>query len=112
MCDLVVRELLPVEVALHQRLVRLDDRVEQLLAVLGDLALQLGGNLAGGAFPFALRARVRLHVQEVDDAGHFVLGADRQVHRNAAVGELVAQRLEGAKEFGPLAVEHVDHHDA
>src|SRR5204863_112143 len=34
--DLFVRELLTVEVALHQRLVRLDDGVEQLLAVLVD----------------------------------------------------------------------------
>jgi hypothetical protein len=83
---LLVRELLAVEVALHQRLVRLDDRVEQLLAVLGDLALQLGGNLARGAFALTLRARVRLHVQEVDDAGQLVLRADRQVHGDAAVG--------------------------
>ena len=55
---------------------------------------------------------VRAHVQEVDDAGQLVLGADRQVDRDAAVGELRAHRLEHAEEVGALAVEHVHEDDA
>ena len=43
--DLLRRELLALEVALHQRLVRLDDRVEELLAVLVDDVRQLRGDL-------------------------------------------------------------------
>ena len=58
-----------VEVALHQRLVRLHHGVEQLLAVLGHLTLQVRGDLARRGFTLALGARVGLHVQEVDDTG-------------------------------------------
>jgi hypothetical protein len=40
-----------------------------------------------------------------------VLGADRQLDRDAAVGELLARGLEHAVEVGALAVEHVDEDD-
>jgi hypothetical protein len=45
--DLLVAELLAVEVALHQRLVGLDDRVEQLRAVLSTGVGHLGRDSAG-----------------------------------------------------------------
>ena len=45
--DLFRRQLLAVEIALHERLVRLDDRVEELRPVLLDLVRHLRGNLAG-----------------------------------------------------------------
>ena len=60
----------------------------------------------------ALGARVRAHVEHVDDAGQLVLGADRDVHGHALRREPVAQRLERAEEVGALAVEHVHEHDA
>ena len=66
--DLVRVELLALEVALHQRLVRLDDRVEQLLAVLRGELGHLVGDRPGLAFLRALGARVGAHVQDVDDA--------------------------------------------
>ena len=110
--DLVRVELLPVEVALHERLVGLDDGVEELLAVLGGEAGQLVRDRAGLALLVALGARVRTHVEHVDDPGELVLGADRDVHRNALRGELVAKSLERAEEVGALAVEHVHEDDA
>ena len=110
--NLLGTELLAVEVALHQALVRLDDRIEQLLAVLVDLRLHVGGNLARAALALAARIHVRLHVQQVDDALELVLHADRDVHGDALVRELLAQRVEHAEEVGPLAVEHVHEDDA
>ena len=110
--NLLVRELLAVEVPLHQALVGLDDGVEQLLAVLRDLVGHLGGDLARRGLLASLGARVRLHVQQVDDPADLVLDADREMHRDAAGRERVPQLLEDAVEVGPLAVEHVHEEDA
>ena len=105
-------ELLAVEVALHQTLVGLDDRVEELLAVLVHLRLHLRGDLARAAFALAAWIHVRLHVEEVDDALQLVLRADRDVHRDAFVGQLLPHRVEHAEEVCALAVEHVHEEDA
>jgi hypothetical protein len=105
--DVLGRQLLAFEVARHEVLVRLDDGVEQLLAVL----LHLLGHRVGDRLRLAVlatgRIHVRAHVQQVDDARDLVLGADRQLDRDAAVGQLSAHRLEHAEEVGALAVEHV-----
>ena len=110
--DVLGGQLLALEVARHQVLVRLDDGVEELLAVL----LHLVGHLVGDRLRSALLAaggiHVRAHVQQVDDAGELVLDADRQLDRDAAVGELLLRGLEDAEEVGALAVEHVDEDDA
>ena len=82
-------ELLAAEVALHQRLVGLDDRVEQLLAVLGDRVGHLVGDRHRVALARAGGIHVRAVVQQVDDAGQLVLGADRQLDRDAAIRELL-----------------------
>ena len=81
--DLVRVELLAFEVALHEPLVRLDDGVEELLAVLGRDVRHLVRDRARLALLRALGARVRAHVQDVDDAGQLVLDADRDVHGDA-----------------------------
>ena len=105
-------ELLTLEVTLHERLVRLHDRVEKLLPVLGDDLHHVLGDRVWLAFLATLRARVGAHVKDVDDAGELVLDADRDVHRNALGRELRAELLQGAEEVGSLAVQHVDEDDA
>ena len=50
-------------------------------------------------------------MQKVDDSLELVLGADRNVHGDALVGELGTKRLEHAVEVGALAVEHVHEDD-
>ncbi len=100
-------ELLPVEVALHQRLVRLDDRVEELLPVLVGLVGQLRRDRDGLSLLLSLGAQVRAHVQHVDDPRELVLRPDRQVHGDALLRELLPDRREGAEEVGALPVEHV-----
>ena len=110
--DLVDAELLPVEVALHQGLVGLDDLVEQLLAVLLDeLGHVVRDRARLGLLP-AVRARVRAHVEHVDDPRQLVLRPDRQVHGDTALGELLLKLAERAEEVGALTVEHVDEEDA
>jgi hypothetical protein len=47
-------------------------------------------------------------VQDVDDAGQLVLGADRQVDGDAALGQLGLELPERPEEVGALPVEHVD----
>ena len=106
--DVVLVELLALEVALHQRLVDLDDLVEQLLAV---LLRELGhrvGDRDGVALLLPVRAHVRAHVEDVDDALELVLRADRDVDGDALRGELLLDLPERAEEVGSLAVEHVD----
>ncbi len=110
--DLLVGELLAVEVALHQALVGLDHRVEELLAVLGHLVGKLRRDLAGGLLLRTFGARVRLHVQEIDDSADLVLDSDRQVHGDRSGRERVPDLLEHAEEVGALAVEHVHEEDA
>ena len=106
-------ELLALEVARHQLLVGLDDRVEQLLAVLLHERRPCDSGIGCGPPSFPPDGiHVRAHVEEVDDAGQLVLGADRKLDRDAAVGELRARRLEHAEEVGALAVEHVDEENA
>ena len=104
--DLLVRDLLALEVALHQRLGVLRDLVHQLLAVL----LRLLGELVRDRDLLAvLRAvvLVGLHVDEVDHAADLVLRADRDLGRDHVRAEGALERLERAEEVGALAVEHV-----
>jgi len=50
---------------------------------------------------------VGLHVDEVDDAGDVVLGADRDLRRDDVRAEGLLAGLQRAEEVGALAVEHV-----
>src|ERR671922_148835 len=44
-------------------------------------------------------------MEKVDDPLQLVLGADRDMHGHALVGQLLSQPLQHAEEIGPLAVE-------
>ncbi len=109
--DVLGGDLLAAQVPLHQRLVRLDDRIEQLRAVLLDHAGHRLGDRPGVALTRVRRIHVCAVVQQVDDTGELVLGTDRQLDRHAALRQLLLQRAEYAVEVGPLAVEHVDEDD-
>ena len=93
--DLGVRDLLALEVALHQLVGVLGDLVHQLLAVLLGLRLQLLGDLdlLRVAAPLALVLE-RGHVDQVDHAADLVLGADRDLGRDHVLAEGGLQRLE------------------
>ena len=110
--QLLTADLLPLEVALHDRLVRLDHGVHELLAILGRLVGDLVGKLDRWALPPAARRQVGAQVEQVDDTLQLVLVSDRELHRDAAVRELRANPLEGGEEVRALAVEHVDVEEA
>ena len=105
---LLVRDLLALEVALHQLVGDLGHLVHQLLAVLLGALLELLGDL-GLLRAAAVVALVdeRLHVDQVDHAAQLVLGADRDLGGHHVLPEGVLQRVERAEEVGALAVEHV-----
>jgi hypothetical protein len=110
--ELVPRDLALVEVALHERFVGLDDRVDELLAVVRGLGSDLVRDLDRISLLPAFGREIGLHVKEVDDALEVVLMADRDVDRDAAVGELGAKLLENRQEVRALAVGHVHEHEA
>ena len=110
--ELLARDLALLEIALHERLVGLDDGVDELLAVGRGLRRDLLRDVDGVALAPALRRHVRAHVEEVDDARELVLVADRDLHGDALLGELLADLVEHDEEVGALAVEHVDEEDA
>ena len=110
--DVRRRNLLTAEVALHQRLVGLDDGVEQLRPVLLDGRGHLLRDRDRITLTPALRIQVRAVVQQVDDAFEVVLRADRELDRDAAIGQLLLHGGQHAVEVGALAVEHVHEDDA
>ena len=65
--ELVAGDLVVLEVALHQRLVGLDDGVDQLLAVLGGLRGDVVRDVDRLRLALALGIEVGAHVEEVDD---------------------------------------------
>ena len=106
--DLLVRDLLALEVALHQRVGVLRHLVHQLLAVLlGQIRHVVGDRTLLAVLAPRAGVLVGLHVDEVDQAAHLVLGADRDLGRHHVRAEGGLQRVERAVEVGPLAVEHV-----
>jgi hypothetical protein len=112
-CGNLVRvELLALEVSLHQALVSLDHCIQKLLAVLGGDVGHLVRDRPWLGLLRAFGARVRAHVQDVDDPGQLVLHPDRDVDRDALGRELRAKLLQGPEEVGPLAIEHVDEDDS
>ena len=100
------------QVGLHQLVVVVGDRVDQLVVVL----LRLFGELGRDLLDVHLRAEVvgpgdRAHLDEVDDAAEVLLLADRQLHRNRARAEAVDHRLHGGEEVRAGAVHLVDEGD-
>ena len=106
--QLVVRELLAVQVARKEVLVRLDDRFHELLAVLADAVGLFLRKLGDGIF----RALEELAVQEVDRRGELLVLPDGHVERHDPDAVRLAKLAEDLVEVGVLAVEPADEEDA
>ena len=113
-------ELLALEVLLHEGVVGLGDRLDQLAAQLLGLGDQLGGDLLvlddGAAGVLAVGVLLGEadgpHLQDVDEAGELVLGADREVEDDRGGVEAVADGLDGEVEVRAQLVHLVDVADA
>ena len=80
--EVVDRDLLTLEVALHDLVVDLGKRLEQLLAILGGLVRQLGGNLLDRVVVALLGLTApgqRPHAQQIHDADVVALEPDRDL---------------------------------
>jgi hypothetical protein len=107
-----VRDLLALEIALHQLVGVLGDLVQKFLAVLLRLALQLIRDLdLAAVLTLAALVLVALHVHEIDDAAYLVLAADRNLRGHYVGPEGLLERVERAEEVGALAIEHVHEHE-
>ena len=103
---------LVLEVGLHQLLVVVGDRVDQLVVVLVRLLEELGRDLADlHVRPEVVAVGDRAHLDEVDDAAEVLLLADRQLHRHRVGAEPVDHRLNGGEEVRAGAVHLVDEGD-
>ena len=103
-----------VEILLHALVIHRQRGVEQVLAVLGRLLLEVGRDLLVvelGA-QFAAFPDDGLHLDQVDHADERVLDADRQLQGQRHDVELLLQRVERPVEIGAGAVELVDEDDA
>jgi hypothetical protein len=103
-------DLLVADVLLEDRLVERRQHVEEGLAVLLGLVLQLVGDLAD--LPLGAELLVepdqRLHGDEVDDALVVALGADRQLEDGHVGTEPVLDGVERGEEVGTQPVHLVD----
>src|SRR5829696_912171 len=107
--DPVVRDLLVVEVSLHQLVVVVGAGLDQLGAVL----LGLLGEVLGNVLVLELRAELvlpdeRLVLDQVDDPDEVALLADRDLDGKRVRSEAVAHRLDGLEEVRAGAVHLVD----
>ena len=104
---------LVLEIGLHQLVVVVGDRVDQLVVVLLGLLDQLGRDLADvDLLAEVVRPGERAHLDEVDDAAEVLLAADRQVNGHRARAEAIDHRLHGGEEIGARAIHLVDEGDA
>ena len=104
----------PAEVLLEQLVVGLADLLDQLLAVLLRLGLQVGRNLLDlvvGAHGLVL-VDERLHPDQVDDAAELVFRADGQLNRDRVALELGLDLRQRPVEVRADAVHLVDEADA
>src|SRR5918997_1061561 len=104
-------DLLATEVGLHELVVEVGDALEQLLAVLGSLVGELGGDLLDGVVLAHLGLTApgeRPHLDQVDDADEVGLGTDRQLEHQRVGRQALDHHLDAAEEVGTGAVELVD----
>ena len=106
--------------ALGRDLLLLEDHLDELVVVVGDLLEQvlargrgLVGQLRGNVDDVLLLAELvlvddRLHLDQVDDPAEVGLGADRQLDRHRVGAEAVDHRLHAAVEVGADPVHLVD----
>ena len=112
--DFLNGQLFAAEVLLHELFVGLSNGLEQLLAVLFSLLLQLGRDLLDGAIGTNLGLAAPgdgLHVDQVDDAVEVILSADRQLHNQRLSAEAVDDGLNGEVEVSAQLVHLVDEAD-
>ena len=105
--------VLVLEVALHQLVVELRDRIDQGVMMLLCQLEQLGRDLADReVLAEVVVVGDRVHLDEIDDAAVVLLLADRDLHADRGRAEAVAHRLHGGEEVGAGAVHLVDERDA
>src|SRR4051794_26130591 len=108
--ELLGRDVLALEVLLHDLVVGLGQRLEELLAVLRGLLGELGRDLLDVvvlAHPGLAAPGERAHADQVDDSEEVGLGADRQLQHQRGGVQPLDHHVDAAEEVGAGAVELV-----
>src|SRR3954470_454928 len=110
--------------ALRRDVLLLEDHLDELVVVVGDLLEQVLAGGVGGVLEAVgdlddvellaelVAVHDRLHPDEVHDAAEVALGPDRQLDRDGVGAEAVDHRLDRLVEVGADAVHLVDERDA
>ena len=109
--ELLDGDVLALEVLLHDVVVGLGQRLEELLAVLGGLLGHVGRDLLDLVVVADLGLAApgqRAHADQVDDAEEVGFGADRQLEDQRGGVEPLDHHVDAAEEVGARAVELVD----
>ena len=112
--ELVNGQLLATEVLLHELFVGLSNGLNQLLAVLCSLVLEVLRDLLVGRLSTGLDLAApgdSLHVQQVNDAVEVILSADRQLHNQRLSAQTVNNGGDGVVEVCAQLVHLVDEAD-
>ena len=114
--DLVIVRHLAFEVILERRLVDFDGGLDHLLAVFFGTSLEVVRDLddVPGSAQRLVAPDQRIHLDEVDDALEFGLGADRQLHDDSLRAKARSDHLDRAVEVGAdlvhlVAEDHARH---
>ena len=95
-------------------LVVIGERLDHLVAISGGLLFQVGRNVSDAIFraETILVPDERLLIDQIDQPGEFLLGANRQMQQQRRGFQLVAHFLHDALELGADAIHLVDERDA
>ena len=107
--DLFGGHLLTLKIQLHDLVVEIGDRLNQLRAVLFSLVAHILGDLLDAhILAKIVVVDVRLHLEQVDDAAEVRLGADRQLDRNSVAAQALVHHVDNVVEVRAHDVHLVD----
>ena len=107
--DLFGGHLLTLKIQLHDLVVEIGDRLNQLRAVLFSLVAHILGDLLDAhILAEIVVVDVRLHIDQVDDAAEICLSADRQLDRNSIAAQAIMHHVHNVVEVRAHDVHLVD----
>ncbi len=107
--QLFLRQPALLEEALHQRVVAFGNLLDELLAPIIGVALEVRRDVGELVLAGVALVDPGLHRNEIDHAAEVFLFADRELDRHDVLAELLLQRFERARERCAVAVHLVDH---
>ena len=107
--DFILGDGVAAEIFFHEVVVLLGASLQKFIAILlGDFSQVVGNVDFGGFLPEIVVIDNRVHLDQIDDAREFVLGADRQLDRDGVGVQAVAHHLYHIKKVRSGYIHFVD----